>query len=410
MLRRDFLRCSVGTIAGTGPLLAADMVTAVQSPRVAAPGSGELPLKDCFVPRGPIRSVIPVVGDGKWVWTSPPKDQTGYLEPRKFDVEIGIELTGRGNGHQILATTPVPVQLPEQKIDHHEVKTQGCLAKLRGLAPEAGQLMLAAPSIVKGQSVWAKAHFSMTLFKQYQGFEKDRFPAEQKLPRTFRNPYRADSPGIQTRSREVRDLAVEVTQQLDHPWDQAKAFYNWVWTSIRPRVGEYTSVLAAVKDRVGDCEECAAVFVAMCRAVGIPARLVWIPNHNWAEFYLLDHQGEGHWIPAHTAAYSWFGWTGAHELVIQKGDNIRVPEKHKSYRLLEDWMQWQGAKPGVRYTAEITPVASNEGDDPGPGARTKSETGEWKVVNKHSLDATLRDGPSAAARMPRIRRRPAGRS
>jgi hypothetical protein len=73
-------------------------------------------------------------------------------------------------------------------------------------------------------------------------------------------------------------------------------------------------------------------------------------------------------------------------------------------------MQWQGAKPGVRYTAEVTPVATSEGDDPGPGARTKSETGEWKVVNKHSLDATLRDGPAAAARMPRIRWRPAGRS
>ena len=51
--------------------------------------------------------------------------------------------------------------------------------------------------------------------------------------------------------------------------------------------------------------------------------------HNWAEFYLLDEQGEGHWIPAHTAAYSWFGWTGAHELVIQKGDNIRPPHNRK---------------------------------------------------------------------------------
>ena len=27
------------------------------------------------------------------------------------------------------------------------------------------------------------------------------------------------------------------------------------------------------------------MLVALCRAGGIPARLVWVPNHNWAEFY-----------------------------------------------------------------------------------------------------------------------------
>jgi hypothetical protein len=352
--------------------------------------------------------VIPVVGDGKWVWTSPPKGQTGYLEPRKFDVKFGIELTGQGNAGQIMASTPVPVQLPEQKIDRYDVQSQGCVAKLRVLAPEAGQLILAAPSIVKGQTISAVAQFSMTLSKQYHGHQKERFPADQKLPRTFRNSYRADSPGIQTRAKQVRQLAAEVTKQLDHPWDKATAFHRWVWENIRPRVGEYTSVLAAIKDRVGDCEECAAVFVALCRAVGIPARLVWIPNHNWAELYLLDEQGEGHWIPAHTSAYSWFGWTGAHELVIQKGDNIRVPEKHKSYRLLGDWMQWRGAKPKARYTAEVIPQAESEGADPGPGARRKSETGEWIVIGSHSLDATLRDGARAVGRMPGFRWRPAG--
>ena len=80
-----------------------------------------------------------------------------------------------------------------------------------------------------------------------------------------------------------------------------------------------------------------AVFVALCRAAGIPARLVWIPNHNWAEFYLTDKDGKGHWIPAHTACYFWFGWTGVHELVLQKGDRIRLPERsNKAVPVAED--------------------------------------------------------------------------
>ena len=64
----------------------------------------------------PTRSVIPVVGDGKWVWTKPPANETGYLEPRSYELKVGIAITGRGNATAIKATTPVPLPLPEQQI------------------------------------------------------------------------------------------------------------------------------------------------------------------------------------------------------------------------------------------------------------------------------------------------------
>jgi hypothetical protein len=118
---------------------------------------------------------------------------------------------------------------------------------------------------------------------------------------------------------------------------------------------------------------------------------VWVPDHNWAEFYLIDEQGEGHWIPAHTACYFWFGWTGAHELVLQKGDRLRMPERgNRLFRLQEDWLRCSGRKPQVRYIAELTPLPASTGADPGPGARAKMANGEWKVVGKHPLDQYLR--------------------
>jgi hypothetical protein len=156
-------------------------------------------------------------------------------------------------------------------------------------------------------------------------------------------------------------------------------------------------VTAAINGRVGDCEEYASVFVALCRASGIPARLVWIPNHNWAEFYLTDAAGKGHWIPAHTAGYSWFGWTGAHEMVLQKGDSIELPEKRKPQRLVEDWAQWVGAKPDIRWFAELRPLPPKEGAEVGPGTRSKNARAEWVVTGKHPLDDYLRDGAKAAA-------------
>ena len=150
-------------------------------------------------------------------------------------------------------------------------------------------------------------------------------------------------------------------------------------------------MITALEKRPGDCAEMSAVFVALCRAAGIPARLVWVPNHNWSEIHLSDNDGKGHWIPVHTACYFWFGWTGAHELVIQKGDRLRMPDRGgRLFRLQEDWMQWSGRRPAARYTAALTPQAAKTGGDPGPGARRKINTGEWKLVGDHPLDRYMR--------------------
>jgi hypothetical protein len=380
MNRRVFLQSGLGAVACGGAALAIGRFCTLPS------GGG---WSELYGPQPPAFSIIPVVGDGTWIWTKPPVGQKGLLEPRPFDVSVGIEITGTDSARSITATTPVPIELPEQKIDDVRIETQGCLARLRPLTPLAAQLMLAAPGIVRGQTIRATAHFRLTLHKEYFGYEKDQFPASQVVSKDLRVCLN-DGPGIQVRDKDVREMAARVAGQSEHPWDKAKAFHQWVWENIRARIGSYTSVFAALRDRVGDCEERAAVFVAFCRASGIPARLVWVPNHNWAEFYLHDEQGQGHWIPAHTSAYSWFGWTGAHEMVLQKGDNIEVPEQHKSMRLVNDWAQWMGSRPKTRFLAELKPVPPASNADAGPGARSKDENGQWLVVGNHPVDKIAR--------------------
>ena len=316
----------------------------------------------------PAFTVIPVVGDGKWIWTQPPQGQTGYLEPRPFLLNVGIELVGQGDGAQIRATTPVPIACPEQKIDEERIETHGCEAQVREIAPDARQLSLFAPGIASGQTIAAVAHYKLTISKQYQNYQRDQFPEQQKIPNDVRRMYLGDSPGIQTRCKEVRQLLGELTGDSKHPWDLARKFAAWVPRNMRPQIGPFAGVSAALENRRGDCAEMSAVFVALCRAAGVPARLVWVPNHNWSEFYLTDKQGQGHWIPAHTACYFWFGWTGVHELVLQKGDRLRLPERSgKLYRLQEDWMQWMGRRPAVRYLAELDAAT----DEVGRGSRPR---------------------------------------
>lgn len=346
----------------------------------------------------PTRSVIPVVGDGKWIWNKPPEDATGYLEPRRFRLRVGIDIIGKGNVEGVTATTPVPIAAPEQEIVSERVRTEAAQGVIESIAPLARQLRILVPQLSRGEKATAVAEFELELRKQYFGYEREKFPAAQTVPVELRTQFLGDSPGIQTRSAGVTALLKEIVGQGSaaekHPWLQAELFAAWVRDHIKPKVGLYTSVDKALENRTGDCEEMAGVFTALCRAAGIPARLVWIPNHVWSEFYLSDSEGKGHWIPVHTACYHWFGWTGAHELVIQKGDRLKVPGKGTLVRLQQDRMQWLGTKPESKFWAELTPITADETEAAieaaGPGARRKEPTGEWVPIGKHPQDKYLR--------------------
>jgi hypothetical protein len=343
----------------------------------------------------PTWAVIPVVGDGKWIWTEPPKDQTGYLEPRPFELSIGVEMQGAGDATQIKATTPIPVEHPEQKIDDVRIETEGCEARLQAVGEGAAQLLLAAPQIARGQTIRAIARYKLTLAKQYFGYERDQFPAKQpEAPAAIRKLYLKDSPGIQTSSAEVRRLAAQLAGQgNEHPWDLVQKFIGWIHENIRPQVGTFIGVQNALKRKTGDCEEMAGINVALARHFGIPARLVWVPNHNWSEIYLTDEEGQGHWIPTHTSCYKWFGWTGVHELVIQKGDRVTPAHDRKAQRLIEDWGQWVGRRPDFRWVADLKPLPpESPGSDAGPGARIKQTSGQWTLAGTHPMDRYMRNG------------------
>ena len=252
------------------------------------------------------------------------------------------------------------------------------------LAGGAGQLLLQAPEIVDNQLIGAIARFRIQISKSFQGHEQAKFPSlqnEKNFPGDIKR-FLKSSPGIRVNSRQVKELSKTLINGSMHPWKMAEKFYSWVWENIQARPGSYTSVKEAIVSKKGDCEERACTFIALCRAVGIPARQVWVPSHAWAEFGLHDQEGKFHWIPAHTAAYSWFGWTGVHELVLQKGDNIRIPARKKSLRLVDDWYRMSGKRAKFTYTTDITPVALN-GAEAGPGGRTKLPNGQWRFTGEH---------------------------
>ena len=154
---------------------------------------------------------------------------------------------------------------------------------------------------------------------------------------------------------EIAGAARAAIDEETNPYLAARRIFDWV---VREMSYEYPDMedrgaAKSIARRKGDCGEFSAVFVAMCRSVGIPARTVtcnWFTGsgHQWAEF-LCPPYG---WIPVDAsvaegirggeesmAAFcenrgipfddpNWlFGNLYANRLVVFVGTNIEVGEK-----------------------------------------------------------------------------------
>ncbi|MCA9236547.1 MAG: hypothetical protein KDA44_13820 [Planctomycetales bacterium] len=137
-------------------------------------------------------------------------------------------------------------------------------------------------------------------------------------------------------------------------WQRVEALYDYAIDHVEYEEGVDKSSVQVLQDGVGDCQAIGALFVAMCRTAKIPARLVWVHEHQYAEFYLTDAQGNGYWFPVETAGTPAFGEMRIARVILQKGDNFRVPERRgERLRYASDYLTGLptpgGGKPGVKY-------------------------------------------------------------
>jgi hypothetical protein len=79
-----------------------------------------------------------------------------------------------------------------------------------------------------------------------------------------------------------------------------------------------------------DCKDMSCLFVALCRAGKIPARIVRVPEHCYAEFYLeMKPEGRargnrpvGFWFPCQVSGTYSFGGIPEQRVILQKGDSF----------------------------------------------------------------------------------------
>lgn len=143
----------------------------------------------------------------------------------------------------------------------------------------------------------------------------------------------------ETDNREIETLANEITAGKDSNFEKAQAIYDYVARELkynenalteikRVRLGA-AEVLKNKKDAI--CQEFTDLFVTLCRAAGVPSRMLagyttagigydLPPNtlHAWAEFYSDD----GSWIPVDptwqstSEGFNFFGNVGLNHFVL----------------------------------------------------------------------------------------------
>lgn len=206
---------------------------------------------------------------------------------------------------------------------------------------------------------------SMTV-KNYAKFDG---PAKIKFPYTPPQEtfdYLAESRYVVV-SDEIREKAREITQGSDDCFEAVTKISTWIYSNVEYDLSYSDKVLTSdkvYKIKRGTCDEFTNLFLAMCRAVGMPARYVagiiyskegW-GYHAWAEVYLDK------WVPV-DPTWNEIGWLDATHIEFGKfpdGGNVKVTASYVSEE--KEKLQIEQPKPSVEIitTEHIQEVFSTE--------------------------------------------------
>lgn len=288
-----------------------------------------------------------------------------YIAPRTIEMLVGLKFTApAGNVLGTMATTVFPTSWPEQKVEIAEVQIHAPFRHSFRDLPGGNKQLLLMSQLIPANSV-QEATIRLRIEKSHIVGPEDtaEFTVPRRLPREVKM-YMGNSPYIESNAAEVRRVVKEIQDQDPlTEWKKIEMLYDWVRDNINYVRGDLKSVRQAMKDGTGDCEEMTSTFVALCRASRVPARVVWIPNHCYPEFYMQDKEGNGHWFPCQVAGTRNFGSMPEYLPILQKGDRFKVPEKTEQQRYIADFLKAKKiagrGNPKVEFIRQLLGDAAN---------------------------------------------------
>jgi hypothetical protein len=265
----------------------------------------------------------------------------GVTQTHKWQAGVIVTAMG-GPCKAIVGYVPVPSEWPEQTVKVVD-QTLSPGAKISYLTVDEGARVMVVniPLVPLNEEAKALLTFEVKRTAQLPPEDKDslQFAEPKSLPLAIHR-YLGPGPKIETRDPKIREAAKDVGSNCDKAWKHVEAIYDWVREKVQYKTGgAFKGASAALKDGVGNHDDMTALFIAVCRAADIPARFVWVDQFSYAEFYLLDKKGDGHWFPCAPAGARVFGEMPDTKPILEKGDNFSPPysknKKDRQYFLRE---------------------------------------------------------------------------
>jgi len=271
-----------------------------------------------------------------------------YTDPRtyRFKVAVRIEAPEDSPVKNVVAVAPIPRDWPEQKVRliGRPKFTEGGKYKEIDKPGQCKTFNFQIPLIAAGESAEVELLYEITRWRIEFIAPADELTLPRGAPREVREQFIGLAPGLEMKHPKIKDLARDLKQRNedDGAWSMIKGFWKWTRDNVEFKNGDFRGALFAVEEHCGDCEEMSALFVSMCRLSNGVARSVWVEGHNYPEFYLLDKQARGHWIPAQVVGPAWFGEMVEYRPILQKGDRFYDPFKREFVRYSPQTVKGEG--------------------------------------------------------------------
>jgi hypothetical protein len=323
----------------------------------------------------------------------------------------GISLEAGVHLENVTITMPVPTGWFEQ-----EVKTYRCVkgknaiprgVNFRTVNNGAKEAVIQFPNLRLNNKLEIILEFDTITYEVDPPEFTEIFTIPKRISKEIA-PYLKASPKIEIEDAKVsstlRKALKEITNNKQTDWDKVEAIYRYVQRRVKyndankslPAKG-VKALLTMPEDKCeGDCKDLCNLFVAMCRLNKVPARLVRLPEHCYAEFYLeiskdaelkIEKEKEnsktekesatskstaskqttkkntveprGFWFPCQVAGTYSFGGIHERQIILQKGDSFPDPENQPNGKkqflteMFEGSMQSGSSSPVFKFIHDV---------------------------------------------------------
>jgi hypothetical protein len=114
--------------------------------------------------------------------------------------------------------------------------------------------------------------FNYTIENKAIDYRLPKYAGGNEVDRRYLLP----EPEIESAAKPIVDLATELSAKEPYPLDKAVKLFDYVNAKIQYQFNDATahSALRTLRRGTGDCEDFSLLYIALCRAAGLPARFV----------------------------------------------------------------------------------------------------------------------------------------